>query len=239
MPSPTSSYALPSDAPSSVVREDHIESGFIKKLQELKYDYRPDINDRAALERNFREKFEALNRCKLTDAEFADRFLEKCALTKTISRYRVLIVSEQKLKIMRPNQVYAVQQMVKRIEDHEGNRYIWDTTCSGKTLTSFKASTVLKLNDHIHKCIFVVDRKDLDRQTREDWSSSDKALSEGMARRVSASSANQFNRFQKGCVEENTNTAALVRRLLSEDYAYKVIVTTIQKLGLAMNELTA
>ncbi|MEQ1847077.1 MAG: DEAD/DEAH box helicase family protein, partial [Nitrospira sp.] len=115
--------------------------------------------------------------------------------------------------IMRPYQVYAVQQIVKCIEDDAGNGYIWHTTGSGKTLTSFKASTLLKLNDHIHKCLFVVDRKDLDRQTRE-----------------------EFNRFQEGCVEENTNTAALVRRLRSEDYADKVIVTTIQKLGLALDE---
>ena len=144
---------------------------------------------------------------------FAERFLRKCDLSKTISRYMVLVVSEQKLMIMRPYQVYAVQQIVKCIDDDSGNGYIWHTTGSGKTLTSFKASTLLKENDHIHKCVFVVDRKDLDRQTRE-----------------------EFNRFQEGCVEENTNTAALVRRLLSEDYADKVIVTTIQKLGLALDE---
>ncbi len=144
---------------------------------------------------------------------FAEQFLRKCDLGRTISRYMVLVASEQKLMIMRPYQVYAVQQIVKCIEDDSGNGYIWHTTGSGKTLTSFKASTLLKENDRIHKCVFVVDRKDLDRQTRE-----------------------EFNRFQEGCVEENTNTAALVRRLLSEDYADKVIVTTIQKLGLALDE---
>ena len=144
---------------------------------------------------------------------FAERFLKKCDLGRTISHYMVLVVSEQKLMIMRPYQVYAVQQIVKCIDDDSGNGYIWHTTGSGKTLTSFKASTLLKENDRIHKCVFVVDRKDLDRQTRE-----------------------EFNRFQEGCVEENTNTAALVRRLLSEDYADKVIVTTIQKLGLALDE---
>jgi len=145
--------------------------------------------------------------------DFADCFLKKCDLGRTISRYMVLIVSEQKLMIMRPYQVYAVQQMVKCIEDDAGNGYIWHTTGSGKTLTSFKAPTLLKLNEHIHKCVFVVDRKDLDRQTRE-----------------------EFNRFKEGCVEENTNTAALVHRLLSDDYADKVIVTTIQKLGLALGK---
>lgn len=145
--------------------------------------------------------------------EFAGSFLKKCDLGRTISRYMVLIESEQKLMIMRPYQVYAVQHIVKCIEEDNGNGFIWHTTGSGKTLTSFKASTLLKLNDRIHKCVFVVDRKDLDRQTRE-----------------------EFNRFQEGCVEENTNTAALVRRLRSDDYADKVIVTTIQKLGLALDE---
>jgi len=145
--------------------------------------------------------------------EFAERFLKKCDLGRTISRYMVLLAGEQKLMIMRPYQVYAVQHMVKCIDEDNGNGYIWHTTGSGKTLTSFKASTLLKENEHIHKCVFVVDRKDLDRQTRE-----------------------EFNKFQEGCVEENTNTAALVRRLLSEDYADKVIVTTIQKLGLALDE---
>jgi type I restriction enzyme R subunit len=110
-------------------------------------------------------------------------------------------------------QIYAVKQIVDCIKDNTGNGYIWHTTGSGKTLTSFKASTLLKTNDDIHKCLFVVDRKDLDRQTRD-----------------------EFNRFQAGCVEENTNTATLVRRLLSDNYADKVIVTTIQKLGLALDE---
>lgn len=145
--------------------------------------------------------------------EFAEHFLKKCDLGRTISRYMVLLAGEQKLMIMRPYQIYAVQHIVKCIDEDNGNGYIWHTTGSGKTLTSFKASTLLKENDHIHKCVFVVDRKDLDRQTRE-----------------------EFNKFQEGCVEENTNTAALVRRLLSEDYADKVIVTTIQKLGLALDE---
>lgn len=144
--------------------------------------------------------------------DFAKRFLSKCDLGRTISRYMVLLACEQKLMMMRPYQVYAVQHLMRCIDEDNGNGFIWHTTGSGKTLTSFKASTLLKENEDIHKCVFVVDRKDLDRQTRE-----------------------EFNRFQDGCVEENTNTAALVRRLLSEDYADKVIVTTIQKLGLALD----
>jgi type I restriction enzyme R subunit len=374
--SSTIEYPQSSDSRPLVVKEQDIETEFIQKLVDLKYTYRPDIRDRAALERNFREKFEALNRVKLTDTEFqrllddlispdvfknavrlrekndfirddgtpltytlvnirdwckndfevvhqlrvntdyshhrydvlllingvpvvqvelktlgvnprrameqivqykndpgngytrtllcfiqlfivsnrtqtfyfannnarhfnfaadeqflpiytwadrdnkpvthlydfADHFLQKCELGRMISRYMVLIQSEQKLLMMRPYQIYAVQALMDCVERNDGNGYIWHTTGSGKTLTSFKAATLLRENDQIAKCVFVVDRKDLDRQTRE-----------------------EFNRFQEGCVEENTNTETLVRRLLSEDKADKVIVTTIQKLGLALD----
>ncbi|MFO3210886.1 type I restriction endonuclease subunit R [Legionella pneumophila serogroup 2] len=144
---------------------------------------------------------------------FAEKFLSKCTLGQMISRYMVLVASEQKLMMMRPYQIYAVKAIVDCIHQHCGNGYIWHTTGSGKTLTSFKASTLLKDNPDIEKCLFVVDRKDLDRQTRE-----------------------EFNRFQEGCVEENTNTEMLVQRLLSDDYANKVIVTTIQKLALALDK---
>ncbi len=70
MPSSKLTYALPSGAPSPVIKEEQIEYGFIGKLQGLKYEYRADIRDRASLERNFREKFEALNRVHLSDGEF-------------------------------------------------------------------------------------------------------------------------------------------------------------------------
>ncbi len=144
--------------------------------------------------------------------EFAKHFFAKCTLAKMISRYMVLVASEKKLMIMRPYQIYAVKAIVDCIERNQGNGYIWHTTGSGKTLTSFKASTLLKDNPNIKKCLFVVDRKDLDKQTRE-----------------------EFNKFQENCVEENTNTHALVRKMQSNDYANKVIVTTIQKLGLALD----
>ena len=144
--------------------------------------------------------------------DFTEKFLAKCTLGEMISRYMVLVESEQKLMVMRPYQIYAVKAVVDCIHQNRGNGYIWHTTGSGKTLTSFKASTLLKDNPDIEKCLFVVDRKDLDRQTRE-----------------------EFNKFQENCVEENTNTETLVRRMLSEDYADKVIVTTIQKLGLALD----
>ncbi|MCZ6087391.1 type I restriction endonuclease [Escherichia coli] len=113
---------------------------------------------------------------KITQLEiFADKFLAKCTLAQMISRYMVLVASEQKLLMMRPYQIYAVKAIVDCIHQNCGNGYIWHTTGSGKTLTSFKASTLLKDNPDIEKCLFVVDRKDLDRQTRE-----------------------EFNRFQEG-----------------------------------------
>ena len=144
--------------------------------------------------------------------DFAEQFLAKCSLSEMLSRYMVLIQSERKLMMMRPYQIYAVKAIMDCVEQNRGNGYIWHTTGSGKTLTSFKASTLLKDNREVEKCLFVVDRKDLDRQTRE-----------------------EFNRFQPNCVEQNTNTESLVEKLLSDDYKDKVIVTTIQKLGLALD----
>ncbi|MDY0393052.1 MAG: type I restriction endonuclease, partial [Candidatus Bipolaricaulis sp.] len=100
--------------------------------------------------------------------DFTEKFLSKCTLGEMISKYMVLVESEQKLLVMRPYQVYAVKAIVDCIQQNRGNGYIWHTTGSGKTLTSFKASTLLKSNNDIEKCLFVVDRKDLDRQTREE-----------------------------------------------------------------------
>lgn len=143
---------------------------------------------------------------------FSDLMLPKCELGKLISRYMVLVETERKILVMRPYQIYAVENIVNCVSHNDQNGFIWHTTGSGKTLTSFKASTLLKDNKDIEKCVFVVDRKDLDKQTRD-----------------------EFNKFQEGCVEQNVNTAALVNRLESDDYADKVIVTTIQKLGIALD----
>ena len=145
--------------------------------------------------------------------DFADMMLQKVELGKLISRYMVLVETERKILVMRPYQIYAVESIVDCVKEGHQNGFIWHTTGSGKTLTSFKASTLLKDNRDIEKCVFVVDRKDLDKQTRE-----------------------EFNKFQEGCVEQNANTAALVSRLESDDYADKVIVTTIQKLGIALED---
>ena len=144
--------------------------------------------------------------------EFSDLMLQKSELGKLISRYMVLVETEKKILVMRPYQIYAVESIVNCVSQGNKNGYIWHTTGSGKTLTSFKASTLLKYNNDIEKCVFVVDRKDLDKQTRD-----------------------EFNKFQEGCVERNANTGALVSRLESTDYADKVIVTIIQKLGIALD----
>ena len=144
--------------------------------------------------------------------KFSDMMLQKTALGRLLSRYMVLVETERKILVMRPYQIYAVESIVNSVSEDSGNGFIWHTTGSGKTLTSFKASTLLKYNIDIEKCVFVVDRKDLDKQTRD-----------------------EFNKFQEGCVEQNANTAALVSRLESTDYADKVIVTTIQKLGIALD----
>ena len=143
--------------------------------------------------------------------EFSNMMLQKGTLGRLISRYMVLVETEKKILVMRPYQIYAVESIINTVTQNNHNGYIWHTTGSGKTLTSFKASTLLKDIPDIQKCVFVVDRIDLDKQTRD-----------------------EFNKFQEGCVEQNANTAALVSRLESDDYADKVIVTTIQKLGLAL-----
>lgn len=153
------------------------------------------------------------NNVKITKLnQFTETFLQKCTLAELISKYMVLVETEKRILVMRPYQIEAVKAILSCIDENRGNGYIWHTTGSGKTLTSFKASTLLKADKSIDKCLFVVDRKDLDSQTRD-----------------------EFNKFQKGCVEENTNTEKLVNRLLSDDIRDKIIVTTIQKLGIAID----
>jgi type I site-specific restriction-modification system R (restriction) subunit len=177
--------------------ESLIERDLITKLEDLKYTYRPDIRDRAGLVKNFREKFQALNRVQLGDAEF-ERLVEEIITTDVFAAAKIL---RERNSFTRDDGTPLNYTLVN-IKD-------W---CKN----TFEVVNQLRLNTDnpdIEKCVFVVDRKDIDRHTRE-----------------------EFNRFQEGCVEGNTHTGALVRRLLSDDYADKVIVTTIQKLGLALDE---
>jgi hypothetical protein len=98
---------------------------------------------------------------KITHLEsFAEKFLAKCTLGQMVSRYMVLVASEQKLMMMRPYQIYAVKALVECIHQNSGNGYVWHTTGSGKTLTSFKASTLLRdkrqnrlTEEHIDKIV--------------------------------------------------------------------------------------
>ena len=143
--------------------------------------------------------------------EFADDFLEKCHVSKMICRYTVLQETEKMLMILRPYQYYAVEAIVEQVKASRKNGYIWHTTGSGKTLTSFKAAQILTHFPKVAKVVFVVDRADLDYQT-----------------------TTEFNHFAKGSVDGTSNTAALVKQF--GDDSTKLIVTTIQKLNNAIGK---
>ena len=141
---------------------------------------------------------------------FASDFLEKCQVSKMICKYIVLNETSKILMVLRPYQYYAVEALVDRVMHSHKNGYIWHTTGSGKTLTSFKASQILTYLPKIKKVVFVVDRKDLDYQTTK-----------------------EFNGFSKGSVDGTDNTRQLVRQFTDDT---KLIVTTIQKLNAAISK---
>ncbi|GHF01519.1 type I restriction endonuclease [Aliiroseovarius zhejiangensis] len=140
---------------------------------------------------------------------FSDAFLEKCFVSKMIAKYVVLHESDQVLMVLRPYQYYAVERILDRVMKGRKNGYIWHTTGSGKTLTSFKASQVIVENPKVAKVVFVVDRADLDYQTTK-----------------------EFNYFSPGSVDGTDNTTALVDQMADPDT--KLVVTTIQKLNTAI-----
>ncbi len=151
------------------------------------------------------------NNRKVTNlCEFAEEFLEKCQLSKLITRYVVLNESNEKLMVLRTYQYHAVEAIVDRVRDTEKFGYIWHTTGSGKTLTSFKAAQILTSMPQVHKVVFVVDRKDLDYQT-----------------------IREFNSFREGSVDATNNTRSLVRQFGD---GTKLIVTTLQKLDIAISK---
>ncbi len=143
-------------------------------------------------------------------SEFAEVFLEKCQLSKLITKYVVLNESMKMLMVLRPYQYYAVEGIVERVKNTKKHGYIWHTTGSGKTLTSFKAAQILTQSSHVYKVLFVVDRKDLDYQTIE-----------------------EFNSYSKGSVDATNNTRKLVEQLNDET---SLIVTTLQKLNTAISK---
>lgn len=141
--------------------------------------------------------------------EFSDLFLEKCHISKMIARYMVLKETDKQLLVLRPYQVYAVEEIVKRALNTKNNGYIWHTTGSGKTLTSFKTSQILANEEGIDKVFFLVDRRDLDDQTER-----------------------EFNSFQPGSVDRTDSTHKLVEQI--ENIMNPIIVTTIQKMSNAI-----
>lgn len=143
-------------------------------------------------------------------SKFTDIFLEPCHISKMITRYVVLNESAKILMVLRPYQYFAVEAIIDRVKETRKNGFIWHTTGSGKTLTSFKASQILTHMPKVHKVIFVVDRKDLDYQTTK-----------------------EFNSFSKGSIDGTNNTKALVQQLAGDN---KLIVTTIQKLNTAISK---
>lgn len=143
--------------------------------------------------------------------EFASAFLEKCTVSEMIAEYIVLAVAKDGgiPMTLRPYQYYAVKAIEERVRESDKNGYIWHTTGSGKTLTSYKASQILSQMPEVKKVLFVVDRKDLDIQTTK-----------------------EFNAFSDGSVDGTDNTQSLVKQL--KDKNRKLIVTTIQKLDIAI-----
>jgi type I restriction enzyme, R subunit len=152
---------------------------------------------------------------------FTDAFLEPCHISKMICKYIVLNEAYKIPMVLRPYQFYAVEALIEKVKNSTKNGYIWHTTGSGKTLTSFKASQILMTLPQVHKVVFVVDRKDLDYQTTK-----------------------EFNSFNDGCIDGTDNTSNLVKQFIGtyttkkgEAKNSKLIVTTIQKLNTAISKL--
>jgi len=141
---------------------------------------------------------------------FSSAFLEPCHISKMICKYIVLNETHKILMVLRPYQYYAVESLIDKVKNSTHNGYIWHTTGSGKTLTSFKASQIIMQMPQVKKVVFVVDRKDLDYQTTK-----------------------EFNSFSKGSIDGTDNTKALVKQFSD---GTKLIVTTIQKLNTAISK---
>ena len=142
--------------------------------------------------------------------EFTAAFLNPTQLGKMIAHYIVINETHKVMMVLRPYQFFATEAIIHQVKNSNDNAYIWHTTGSGKTLTSFKASQILMELPEVYKVVFVVDRKDLDYQTM-----------------------NEFNAFKKDSVDVTNNTQSLVRQLTDNT---KLVLTTIQKLNNAISE---
>tara|TARA_R110002111_G_scaffold132152_2_gene197769 strand:+ start:16839 stop:18584 length:1746 start_codon:yes stop_codon:yes gene_type:complete len=152
-----------------------------------------------------------VNNKNITDlTAFANSFLNPSHLGKMIAQYVVHNETHKILMVLRPYQFYATEHLVNQVATSNDNGYIWHTTGSGKTLTSFKASQIIMDLPNVHKVVFVVDRKDLDYQTML-----------------------EFNSFKKDSVDVTDNTQSLVKQLTDDS---KLVLTTIQKLNNAISK---
>ena len=148
-----------------------------------------------------------INNDRITNLEqFCTFFLDRCHVAKMIARYMIINETEKMLMVMRPYQVYAVENIVDRAINTSNNGYVWHTTGSGKTITSFKTSQILSIEPSINQVFFLVDRKDLDKQTLD-----------------------EFNKFDPGCVDMTNETFKLVQQI--KDSTKPLIITTIQKMA--------
>lgn len=148
-----------------------------------------------------------INNDRITNLEqFCVFFLDRCHIGKMIARYMIINETEKMLMVMRPYQVYAVENIVSRALDTNNNGYVWHTTGSGKTITSFKTAQILSLEPSINQVFFLVDRKDLDKQTLD-----------------------EFNKFDPGCVDMTNQTDKLIQQI--KDSTRPLIITTIQKMA--------
>lgn len=141
---------------------------------------------------------------------FSQSFLNRDNLSKMIAHYVVISETNKVMMVLRPYQYFAVESIINHVKTTTDNGYIWHTTGSGKTLTSFKASQIIMDLPEVHKVVFVVDRKDLDYQTM-----------------------NEFNSFKKGSVDVTDNTSTLVKQFTDDT---KLVLTTIQKLNNAISK---
>lgn len=151
--------------------------------------------------------------------DFASQFLNPDHLGKMIANYIVINETHKNMMVLRPYQYFAAEAIIKQVKTTTDNGYIWHTTGSGKTLTSFKASQILMEVPEVYKVVFVVDRKDLDYQTMK-----------------------EFNAFKEGSVDSTANTNSLVNQFLGTFKDKKgvrkdsdLIITTIQKLNNAIS----
>ena len=141
--------------------------------------------------------------------DFTNAFLPKNTITEMLSKYFVIKDTEPILMAMRPYQIYAVRRAYDRIIMSNMNGYVFHTTGSGKTLTSFKLASLLRDDRRIDKVFFLVDRSDLDDQT-----------------------VDEYNSFEAGCVDQTDSTKNLIKSL--QDSSKTLIITTIQKMACAL-----